>query len=596
VSVSAGKVRSCKGLGLVRLDCAVGAEGRAMTGDAPDAGARESSFLGAAAVVAGSGAAVLATLRQGQVARGCASGSSAPLVPLGAHPFVPLREGPAIRLGTMAASVRVGGSCSEAAPRALDLDDSSGAGCGSGVDVLSVKRKLAPFALARRRGAIAVALESARPGSASRAVGRLSSGFYAKTSDGPRKAQLATVARILRSAGFQCTPLSLKSLEVLAAALKDAGYRSAKNYLFRAKQAHVRAGFEWSVQLEDLMAQCVRSVTRGLGAVHVASAFALGAVGAAKALAVDPSRAVIKGGMIAPFDAVIVASSWMMRGLEAATVLGEQVFIAKDESKATIELGPTKMNPGGRECPRSLVCACTGTFGARARNSLCPVHALVDLLAARAALGLDPKHCLLCSESGHSVSSAVTIASLRLVTGDALATEHSMRRAGAQHYARSGVMLYIIQFLGRWGSAVVERYVGNAFIDVAAAASLGGGGALQHSLASCVSSLSSGGGSSSDVGAVGNNTAEKFEAWWKLASCRLSEQAVVWHKSWMEAQDSACGGVRLASGRGRVHLVTVGDLVFPLVLWSTRCGWLFGSAPHVRVGRDEVSCLRCLGL
>ena len=64
-------------------------------------------------------------------------------------------------------------------------------------------------------------------------------------------------------------------------------------------------------------------------------------------------------------------------------------------------------------------------------------------------------------------------------------------------------MLYIIQFLGRWGSAVVERHVGNAFIDVAAAASLGGGQALQHSLASCVSSLSSGGGSSSDVGAVG---------------------------------------------------------------------------------------------
>jgi hypothetical protein len=439
-------------------------------------------------------------------------------------------------------------------------------------------------------------MKSAGLGTASSAVEKLSTGFYARTSEGPRRAVLSTVERILKTAGFQGAPLTLESLAVLAAALKEAGYRSAKGYLFRAKQEHVRAGFEWSVQLEDLLKQCVRSVTRGIGSGHVASVFSLEAVGVAKACANDPMKAVTKGGMVAPFDAVIVAASWMMRGLEAATVLGEQVLIDKDESKATIELGPTKMNPGGRACPRSLVCACTGSVGDRARSSLCPVHALVDLLAARAALGLEPKHCLLCSESGRSVSSAITIASLRLVTGDKSATEHSMRRAGAQHYARSGVLLYIIQFLGRWGSAAVERYVGNAFIDVAAAASLGGGHVMQHSLASCTSSLGGVGGSCSGKGAVGDNAAEKFEAWWKMASCKLSEQAVLWHKTWLEAQASAHGGVRLANGKGRVHLVTVGDPVFPLESWSTRCGWLFGASPHVRLGRDCVSCRKCLSL
>jgi hypothetical protein len=247
------------------------------------------------------------------------------------------------------------------------------------------------------------------------------------------------------------------------------------------------------------------------------------------------------------------------------------------------------MNPEGRSCPRSLVCACTGVFRERVRNATCPVHALVDLLAARAALGLTGKHSLLCSASGHSISSARTIASLRRVTGDGQATEHSMRRAGAQHYARQGVMLFIIQFLGRWGSAAVEKYVGNAFVDVAAEASRGGQRVLQNSLASCTSSL--GANSTSNAG---SSSAEKFEAWWAEASARLSVQAASWHKSWQVANDAALGGVRLASGKGPVHAVTVGDPVFPLGSWSTRCGWLFGVSAHIRLRRDCVSCLKCL--
>jgi hypothetical protein len=240
------------------------------------------------------------------------------------------------------------------------------------------------------------------------------------------------------------------------------------------------------------------------------------------------------------------------------------------------------------------VCACTVVEGTKVRGGACPVHALIDLLAARKSLGLGPKHSLMCSVTGQCVSAALTIASLRRVTGDKKATEHSMRRAGAQHYARMGVMLYIIQFLGRWGSAAVERYVGNAFVDIAAAASLGGGTPLLHSLANCrkavgsASSGSSGGGG--DVGA----TADKFDAWWKMASSKLSEQAATWQKSWQAAQDRAHGGVCRAGGRGRVHRVIIGDPIFPLKAWATKCGWHFGTSTHMRVSSDDISCLRCL--
>ena len=43
---------------------------------------------------------------------------------------------------------------------------------------------------------------------------------------------------------------------------------------------------------------------------------------------------------------------------------------------------------------------------------------------------------------------------------------------GVQMYARRGVQLPLIQFLGRWGSAAVERYVGEALADRAAWAPL----------------------------------------------------------------------------------------------------------------------------
>ena len=172
-----------------------------------------------------------------------------------------------------------------------------------------------------------------------------------------------------------------------------------------------------------------------------------------------------------------------------------------------------------------------------------------------------------------------------------------MRRAGAQHYAQLGVMLYTIQFLGRWGSAAVERYVGNAFVDVAATASLGGGAPLQHSLAHCTDAVSSAGGRPLGSGGDDCDTAAKFDAWWKTASSKLSEQAATWHKSWHAAQASAQGGVKVVgppSHRGRVHRVIVGDPVFPLELWTTACGWHFGSATHLRVNSSEVSCLRCI--
>ena len=51
---------------------------------------------------------------------------------------------------------------------------------------------------------------------------------------------------------------------------------------------------------------------------------------------------------------------------------------------------------------------------------------------------------------------------IRMACMEKALSEHSLRRMGAQFYARRGVPLPVIQFIGRWGSATVERYVAEA--------------------------------------------------------------------------------------------------------------------------------------
>ena len=170
-------------MGLVRLDTSRGSADVVRCLVANDSG---SSLPSAAVAMAASGVAALA----GCHVRG--------LNPLGSPSFVPLREGPALKSGAprppLPNSLGTTRKCGESFPHTCLVKvgngaaisagggSSSSAECtaervacsGPGVDVLSVKRKLAPFAAARQRGAIAVAMESAGLGAASSAVEKLS--------------------------------------------------------------------------------------------------------------------------------------------------------------------------------------------------------------------------------------------------------------------------------------------------------------------------------------------------------------------------------------------------------------------------------------
>ena len=158
----------------------------------------------------------------------------------------------------------------------------------------------------------------------------------------------------------------------------------------------------------------------------------------------------------------------MLRGAEAAALLGDQIAFREDTSQATITLGAYKTNPSGRECTRTLRCSCSrrvtrgGEEEADLGTSACPVHALDRIARRRAGLGLTDKHPLFGGRGSRALTPcAARLAICRACQCDGM-TEHSLRRMGAQYYARRGVPLAVIQHIGRWGSATVLKYVDQA--------------------------------------------------------------------------------------------------------------------------------------
>ena len=286
----------------------------------------------------------------------------------------------------------------------------------------------------------------------------------------------------------------------------------------------------------------------------------------------------------------------MLRGMEAAVVLGEQAVVDEARTFAVLDLGPTKTDPEGRGCKRSLVCACLP--GALV---ICPVHALCKVLAERERLGLGPKHPLFPQADGRATTSRGVCAFFsKLLCGQV--SEHSFRREGAQYYARRGVQECIIQFLGRWGGATVKRYIGEALDAQAShAARSAAAGPMKPTMPGALAGdvfrlpaelLEQLKGPSLAVEAE-TIVARAVEA----ARSMIEETQVAQEAKWARAADDRLGAVMRVGGgseQKQVHRIAMGDGCVPPMLWTTWCGWRFGLSGHVRVKVDLISCKNCL--
>ena len=470
-----------------------------------------------------------------------------------------------------------------------------------GVDRLGIRRSLAPVMHPYTRGSSAKAIAAMLSTTArDRARRTLREGIYAKTTWKTRYARRATLGKIAYRGGFSLVPVTSRMLELVASALKAGGYRSGAAYLGQLRQMHETAGYTWSPDLGIQLRGYIRSLERGMGPSRSAPTVRLEDIASLKKVG-DP---VVENGPVQPVDFVLVASAWMMRGAEAAAVLGEQVTVSADGDMATIELGPTKTNPQGRECPRTLRCCCRAMSHMSADgDAVCPVHALCRVLDERRRRGIGPKGQLFPLAGGQAPPRRAVIATLRKLARHGHLTEHSMRRMGAQYYARRGVPTAVIEFLGRWGGPTVIKYIGEAQHDTASNASIvaaSGSGAPQPSFNDLKAWVlreirkSTGGMRVSSPGESGKEVVtEAILSWEKAVGDAAAVAHESWAKMWEDRQQARVGGVHRRDGLV-VHEVLLGDAALPVDLWVTRCGWRFGSSPHVRGDVDRRSCMSCM--
>ena len=484
-------------------------------------------------------------------------------------------------------------------------------------------------------------------------LARLREDVYARSSRRSLEARIATLVKLAAAAAIALVPATVESISLLAGALKAGSYRSGAGYLGALARVHKRAGHCWTPDLEIARTDAVRSLERGLGPAKRARVVDLEAV--------VGHRGDTGGTQQGDIDFVTIGALWMLRGAEAAALLRDQVTVSEDTSQASIVLGAFKTNPTGRECTRTLRCSCGRTSasgeveGVDLGRSTCPVHALARVIERRGGLGATDKHPLFCGRN----LAALTPGSARLAICRACRcvgmSEHSMRRMGAQYYARRGVPLATIQHIGRWGSATVLLYVEQAlegrasWAPVVAAVGLGdeglaiAGGVVERRtrrVACCVVSRH-----------VGHLPPSKRR--WTLAPPRSLEPTVPGARGAASvvvpgsAEPTCPGGGRSGqelivldsgsppgwgpgpvgarwgglgpvgpcpqcagpAGAGSVEPVLVGirsgatgvgHLVRPGCCeghpstWVTLCGWRFGTAPHERSCACGTTCKRCL--
>ena len=326
-----------------------------------------------------------------------------------------------------------------------------------GVDSGSVRRSDAPPRVKYGRGE----LQSARKMLKSRAAriagtARLLRGRFAPTTRRTRISRTSTLKTLVREAGLQLIPITVDGMYLIAAALKEGGYRTGASYLSLWESLHKEAGHGWSSDLAQAKQWARKSMERGMGPSRRAATVVLESM-------------VAKTAACEALDFVVVGAMWMMRGAELAGLLVEQASVALNGSTATMVLGAHKTNVEAGWCERSLRCCCKqGDLGRR----ICPVHALDRVLARRRLHGSTGKQPLFPGKCGRALTHGEARAAIRMACKEKMLTEHSLRRMGAQLYARRGVSLPVIQFLGRWGSSAVERYVAEALAGRAAWAPL----------------------------------------------------------------------------------------------------------------------------
>ena len=148
----------------------------------------------------------------------------------------------------------------------------------------------------------------------------------------------------------------------------------------------------------------------------------------------------------------------MLRAIEAANVRASDVVVKTENKVVRLNVRKSKMDQKGAGTWRTLKCC-----GLEHCKRDCPfdlaIRALNDLKGATANTPLFPDN------KGGNVSKIHMVTSWTKNIDEDM-TGHSARRSGAMRYARQGMSVQAIQFLGRWESSAVFRYIEEAMTEI----------------------------------------------------------------------------------------------------------------------------------
>jgi hypothetical protein len=209
-----------------------------------------------------------------------------------------------------------------------------------------------------------------------RAVKNLETAFYANSSRAAKSSKRKTIMDIM-TAAKESYPLTAFSIKLIAATLKEAGYKSAYTYLIEAKSYHLEQGHEWTHSLDRWFKLSINAAKRGMGPRKKAREVPE-SDWANFSLLTDHRDRSTKVRL--PMHLFATGVRWMLREIEVAALTCNDVKLDSTSRMVTLTWTESKTDTAARGISRTMQCICADTCDLK-----CP-YAVMEVLVNHAAL------------------------------------------------------------------------------------------------------------------------------------------------------------------------------------------------------------------
>ena len=467
-----------------------------------------------------------------------------------------------------------------------------------------------PVAYSGRRANFSLAVAAGQPNSRKRSLDALDSDILARSTNPANEARLRTYLAICTVWEIPPWPLTSENIRAFGASMKQGGYRSAGIY-FQSLCSYQQRTLRTPIppMIRYCIKDCVRSIKRGLGVTRLKDGFP--ALGLTLIPVSEDDHPFDISSIPHARDMAVVSTWFMLREIEMAAARASHLRV--DSFEVFILIPTYKTDTFGKLTERSLKCTCRIR-----RHPMCPYHAAVRHLARLHRWGMeDGSHSypLFPETDGTTPSKAKMVEAIRTVisqTGQALERPdaqgrplqrfggHSLRVAGAQMLAASGVPLQLIQLLGRWTSLAIQRYTQESALAVVPdipSHVLGDDEILQWLPGPCSATPAT---PRPDVtGRPASPPAPvDSQAVASLRTTSTNQQAQIQRLSGeLELLKQAINKPQFAFvKRVRspvVHLGSTVELSNPPRRWRSKCGWSYGTSNFLRVAEIVTPLRKC---